>query len=138
MRGGWDNRISRREKFKKDKSAVLFLHLLELLHVEELHGALHLDRALRHFEDVVADGAALVVQGVLHEDVAVAEALDEDVSRLVHLHLAAGADLQLELGRLGVAQGILEPVHSDSEMGRRRLRIYFEASAFLLPNVFSN
>ena len=92
-----------------------FSHLLELLHVEELDGPLHLERALRHLEYVVADGAALVVEDVLDEDVPVAEALDQDVARLVHLHLAAGADLQLELGSLRVAQGVLEAVHSDSE-----------------------
>ena len=42
-------------------------HLLELLHVEELHGPLHLEGAVRHLEDVVGDGAALVVERVLEK-----------------------------------------------------------------------
>ena len=42
-------------------------YLLELLHVEELHGPLHLEGAVRHLEDVVGDGAALVVERVLEK-----------------------------------------------------------------------
>ena len=45
----------------------LLQYLLELLHVEELHGPLHLEGAVRHLEDVVGDGAALVVERVLEK-----------------------------------------------------------------------
>ena len=88
--------------------------LLELLHVEQLERALQLEGAIRQLEDVVGDGAA-VVQRVLDEYGALAEPLDEDVARLVHLDFATLADLKLELLRLRIAKRVLEPVDSDSE-----------------------
>ena len=68
-------------------------HLLELLHVEELHGALRLEGAVGQLEDVVGDGvvlaAAAAAGGDLDVDVGLGDALDQDVAVLVHLDLAA-------------------------------------------------
>ena len=87
--------------------------LLELLHVEELERLLELEGAVGQLEDVVGHGVLL--EGVLDEDGVLGEALDQDVARLVHLDLAALADLRLELLRLRVAHRVLEAVHSDPE-----------------------
>ena len=91
--------------------------LLELLHVEELERLLELEGAVGQLEDVVGHGVLL--EGVLDEDGVLGEALDQDVARLVHLDLAALADLRLELLRLRIAHRVLEAVHSDPEKNKR-------------------
>ena len=63
--------------------------MLELLHVEELHGPLRLEGPVGHFEDVVRDGVVFAAGGDLDVDVGLGDALDEDVAVLVHLDLAA-------------------------------------------------
>ena len=79
-------------------------HLLELLHVEELHGALRLEGAVGQLEDVVGDGvvlaAAAAAGGDLDVDVGLGDALDQDVAVLVHLDLAA---LRVERGGGGTS-----------------------------------
>ena len=69
----------------------LTAHLLELLHVEELHGALRLEGAVGEFEDVVGDGVILAAAagGHFDVDVGLGDALDQDVAVLVHLYFAA-------------------------------------------------
>ena len=63
--------------------------MLELLHVEELHGPLRLEGPVGHFEDVVRDGVVFAAGGDLDVDVGLSDALDQDVAVLVHLDLAA-------------------------------------------------
>ena len=65
--------------------------LLELFHVEQFKRFIHLQEAVGQLEDVVAHGRLL--GGVLHVDVGLGHSLDQNVAAIVHLELAAGADL---------------------------------------------
>ena len=86
---------------------------MELLHVEELHGALRLEGAVGQLEDVVGDGvvlAAAAAGGDLDVDVGLGDALDQDVAVLVHLDLAAlrvdGRQYVIYLGECRMLQHI--------------------------------
>ena len=78
--------------------------LLELLHVKQLEGFVQVQQTVGQLEDVVTD--CRLLRRVLHVDVALADALHQDVARVVHLQLAASSDLgQRELVEIEIFVG---------------------------------
>ena len=94
--------------------------LLELLHVEQFEGFVHLQQTVGQLQDVVAHRCLL--GRVLHVDVGLAHPLDQDVAAVVHLEFAARTNLGLELGHFMIAHRILKSVDSNPETIKPVLR----------------
>ena len=87
--------------------------LLELLHVEQFEGFVHLQQAVGQLEDVVTHSRLL--GRVLHVDVGLADPLDQDVAAVVHLEFTSSTNLGLELCNFVIPHRILESVDSNPE-----------------------
>ena len=94
--------------------------LLELFHVEELEGFVHLQQTVGQLEDVVTDSRLL--GRVLHVDVGLADPLDEDVAAVVHLEFTSRTNLGLELCNFVIPHWILKSVDTNPETIKPILR----------------